>query len=233
MSFIDVERDLRRLRKPEHAKQLARFFKTGKGEYAEGDQFYGITVPVLRRLVRQYLATLTLKDARVLLASPIHEARFVALVMMGEWFVGGDERMRQRILKMYLASTRYINNWDLVDVSAYRIVGPWIHNDPSLVRDLARSSSLWERRIAIVSTFYEMKQGRSALVYELAETLLDDPHDLIHKAVGWMLRECGKRVSEKELVQFIHAHIRRMPRTMLRYAIERFSPKTRRMFLAL
>ncbi len=205
---------------------LQRFFKTGPGEYGEGDIFIGVRLPALRAVVREFGAA----DERVvgsLLASPIHEERMLALLILVRQFEKGAEKDRDSIYRFYLGHTARINNWDLVDCSAPNIVGARLLDRPRRVLDrLARSRSLWERRIAIVATFAFIRQGQFEDTLRIADRLLGDPHDLIHKAAGWMLREVGKR-DTAALERFLAPRQRTMPRTMLRYAIERF-PETRR-----
>jgi 3-methyladenine DNA glycosylase AlkD len=225
-----VRRDTRRLADPRVAAFLQRFFKTGRGEYAAGDRFLGIRVPTLRRLARRYRA-LPRQQALTLLRSRWHEDRLLALLILVDQYRRANEAGKRAIHRAYLDNTRYINNWDLVDLSAQHIVGA--HLEPkhlSVLTRLARSGSLWERRIAIMATFCWIKQGIHAPTLHIAALLLDDPHDLIHKAVGWMLREVGKRDPDEE-VAFLRRHYRTMPRTMLRYAIERFPDRQRLRYL--
>ena len=222
----EIQQQLERLADPEKAEQLQRFFKTGPGEYAEADRFRGIRVPALRKLARQYEG-IDLADAAALLESGYHEDRLLALLLLVRMAAIGDGDIRSRIYRLYLEKTAFINNWDLVDTSAEHIVGAYLDGKSKRpLHRLARSASLWERRMAIMATFYDIKRGRFAQTLQLAEMLLDDPHDLIHKAVGWMLREIGKRDTEEE-EDFLKQHYHTMPRTMLRYAIERF-PETKR-----
>ena len=212
-----------------------RFFKTGIGQYAEGDQFLGIKVPVLRKFVRD-LKGAGIEVALPLLRSGWHEARATGLMLLVRTHQRGDEKTRKRIFGLYLKSTQFINNWDLVDLSAEHIVGGWLADKPTLRKQvltrLAKSKSLWERRIAILATFHFIKKGDVAETLRIAKLLLKDEEDLIHKAVGWMLREVGKRVSEREEEAFLKRHYRDMPRTMLRYAIERFAEPKRKRYLA-
>lgn len=230
MTAQDVHTELHRLADPDTAAFLQGFFKTGPGEYGEGDLFLGIRVPVLRRLFRQF-RTLPLPETTALLQSPQHEARLTSLLILVDQYRKGDEILRQQIYDTYLAHTSYINNWDLVDVSAEHIVGAHLwYRDRDPLYHLASSPLLWERRIAILSTFHFIKQREYAETFRVAETLLYDPHDLIHKAVGWMLREIGKRDFDAEDA-FLQAHYRNMPRTMLRYAIERFPEHLRQAYL--
>jgi 3-methyladenine DNA glycosylase AlkD len=226
----EIERELEALADPEIAAFLARFFKTGPGEYGEGDRFLGIRVPVLRRLARKH-QSLDLSGCRALLVSPYHEARLLALLILVRAYDRGDEAKREEIYRLYLDHLAYVNNWDLVDSSAEHIVGRHLRDrDRSLLYDLARSSSVWERRIAIMATFGYVKAGSFDETLRIADLLLSDPHELIHKAVGWMLREVGKRdrgVAEA----FLRPRYRRMPRTMLRYAIERYPEALRQAYL--
>ena len=227
-----IEQHLSSLANPDDAGQQARFFKTGPGQYGEGDCFIGIRVPVLRKLARQY-AELSLQEVLALLASPIHEQRLLALLIMVHLFQGADEAMQKKIYRAYLKNTAYINNWDLVDVSADKILGAWLYHHPqdlNKLQQLAGSRDLWRRRMAIMASFYFIRQGKSALTLKLARQLIDDEHDLIHKAVGWMLREVGKRDRKTEQA-FLDRHVTRMPRTMLRYAIEKFPPGLRQHYL--
>lgn len=213
------------------ALHLQRFFKTGKGEYAEGDRFLGLTVPVSRRVVKQY-TDLPHAEIRRLLRSPYHEARLVALLIMVRAHQRGDDATRDRLHRLYLANTKYINNWDLVDLSAEHLVGA--HLGPGrhpLLTQLAKSALLWERRIAMLATFNFIKQDYFDETLRIARILLRDRHDLIHKAVGWMLREVGKRDRRREEA-FLTRHHRAMPRTMLRYAIEKFPPALRKKYMA-
>lgn len=227
----DVKMDMRRLADPERARLLQRFFKTGKGEYAEGDIFLGLTVPQTRILVKKY-RDIAFKDIRGLVRSPVHEERLLGLLMLVWKFEHGDSKIRDEIFRFYLDNTASINNWDLVDLTAGRIVGPSLDNrGMSVLRKLAASSSLWERRIAIISTFYFITKGVSDHTLAIAEMLIGDEHDLIHKAVGWMLREVGKRINTAEEEAFLRLHYKKMPRTMLRYAIERFPEKKRLAYL--
>lgn len=224
---------LRKLVNPEKAKHLSRFFKTGKGEYGEGDKFIGITVPVMRAYARKY-AEASYEELEELLDSSYHEERLLALTILTAQFERGSEAEKKRIFNFYLAHTKSINNWDLVDLSAYKIVGAYLLARPrAVLYRLAKSKNLWERRIAIISTFAFIRCGECEDALKLAEMLLSDPHDLTHKATGWMLREVGKRCGEKKLKQFLNKHAARMPRTALRYAIERFPETERKRYLAI
>lgn len=225
-----AQQRLRSLGCPEQAAILARFFKTGPGEYGEGDQFIGVKVPVIRNVGKEF-QSLPLSEVECLLHSEIHEERLLALVILVGQFHKSDDAARKQIYDLYLANTPEINNWDLVDVSAPKIVGGYLEQRSRrpLYR-LAKSACLWERRIAILATFHFISQGDFTDTLKIAEVLLSDKADLIHKAVGWMLREVGKR-DVAVLQAFLNAHCRAMPRTMLRYAIERFPEKLRRKYL--
>ena len=225
-----VRSSLRRVASPSKAKLLARFFKTGKGEYGEGDKFLGITVPESRAIAHKF-SHLPLSDITKLLRLSFHEERLVALLILVHRFEKGNPEEQVSVANFYLASTKYINNWDLVDLSAHKILGPYLTNRPKrLLQRLAMSENIWERRIAVLTTFEFIRQHRYTETLKLARVLLKDKHDLMHKAVGWMLREVGKRnraVLEKFLAQNYH----KMPRTMLRYAIERLPGKRRQAYL--
>jgi 3-methyladenine DNA glycosylase AlkD len=215
---------------PSRVAVLQRFFRTQPGQYAEGDRFIGVTVPAIRGLTRRF-SNAPLREIDALLHSPIHEARLLALLLMVRGFRAGDNRQQRRIYDLYLASTSRINNWDLVDSSAPQIVGAWLADrSRAPLRKLARSESLWERRIAIVATHHFIRQGDVTDTFTIADMLIDDPHDLIHKAVGWMLREAGKRRPHAER-RFLASRYTRMPRTMLRYAIEKFPERDRLTYL--
>lgn len=227
-----LSRALRAASSQKRAVVLKRFFKTGPGEYGEGDQFLGISVPQVRALVRAHPLALT--EALRLLGSPYHEERLAALVSLVHLYEKGDEKTKRAAVRAYCAHTHHINNWDLVDVSAHKILGAWAyaHRDGvRTIRRLARSRSMWERRIAIISSFAFLSHGECTLTEELARVLLRDKHDLMHKAVGWMLREMGKRCGRKTLTVFLVEHAHEMPRTTLRYAIEHYSPRERAAFL--
>ncbi len=225
-----ILKNLEALSNPGAALLAQRFFKTGPGEYGEGDLFRGIRVPVLRKLSRTLDATPLPKVVR-LLASPFHEDRLLALLMLMRRFGKGDEAMKEQIYTLYLANTRFINNWDLVDVSAEHIVGSFLlHRPRKPLYLLAGSEVLWERRIAITATFHFIRRGEFHDTLALAEKMLQDTQELIHKAVGWMLREVGKR-DQAVLEDFLLQHYRRMPRVMLRYAIERFPEERRQHYL--
>jgi 3-methyladenine DNA glycosylase AlkD len=227
---VEISVRLRQLGDPEKARFLQRFFKTGPGQYAEGDCFIGLKVPQVRLLLREYRG-LTPTDALPLLASPIHEERLFALLALVRCFEKGDQATREQVYTLYMANTSRINNWDLVDISAPQIVGSFLLERDSEPLDLlAQSSSLWERRIAIIATFTFIRRNRFEETLRIARQLLHDREVLIHKAAGWMLREVGKREQAVEEA-FLRAHYRIMPRTMLRYAIEKFPEEKRQMYL--
>lgn len=228
-----LQRELRKLASHERALSSAWFFKTGKGEYGEGDIFLGVRVPDVRKVARRFFE-LSESEVLKLLKRREHEFRLAALLILVNQFQRGDERSRKHIFELYLKETRYINNWDLVDLSAPAIVGEYLR-----VRDrshkklftLAHSSSLWERRIAIVATFAFIRQDQAETALEIAKILLQDREDLIQKATGWMLREVGKRVGSDILEGFLDQHASVMPRTMLRYALERLPLKKRAWYM--
>lgn len=231
LTLSGLRAELQTLGSPKRAEGSLRFFKTGPGEYGEGDKFLGLTVPEMRALARKY-RSLSDEDALELLESPWHEERLVALILLAGSYERGDEARRNSIHRSYLAMARHINNWDLVDLSAAQIVGRHLRaNDIALLEKLAGSRDLWERRIAIVSTFAFIRQDEFQPTLRISEMLLRDQHDLIHKAVGWMLREVGKR-DRGTLDSFLKKHYHDMPRTMLRYAIERHPEAIRKKYLA-
>ena len=223
-----------RLRQRADASRIAglqRFFKTGPGEYAEGDVFIGVTVPLLRQVCRECRDS-AIPDLVPLLGSAVHEERLLALLLLVEAFKRGTEEKKREIYRLYLDNTKFINNWDLVDSSAPHIVGGWLFTrSRSPLRRLARSSSLWERRIGIIATQFFIRRGDFEETFRIADLLLADRHDLIHKAVGWMLREVGNRSPKAERA-WLETRYPRMPRTMLRYAIEKFPEAERRQYLA-
>jgi len=225
-----LQSELRRQADPARAVIARRFFKMGPGEYGAGDQFLGLTVPQLRTLAKQYRA-LPIRETYQLLRSPIHEERLLALLLLVQAFQAGPADVQENIYRRYLRSTKFINNWDLVDSSAEQIVGAFLRERSRLpLLPLARSPSLWERRIAILATFHFIKRGEFIPTLRIARLLLRDQEDLIHKATGWMLREVGNR-SRPTLETFLRQHYRPMPRTMLRYAIERLPEPRRQAYL--
>jgi 3-methyladenine DNA glycosylase AlkD len=231
ISATTIRRRLRALSSASRALVLRRFFKTAPGQYGGGDRFRGINVPTLRSIAREYQA-LPLNQVGQLLRSPWHEDRLLALLILVRQYARGNARRRDRIFRFYMRNTVRINNWDLVDCSAEHIVGGQLTDDGrrTLLR-LAKSKLIWERRIAIIATFQHIKRRQFDATFAVARVLLEDPHDLIQKAVGWMLREVGKR--DRALTEaFLSRYVKRMPRTMLRYAIERFPAPLRRRYLA-
>jgi 3-methyladenine DNA glycosylase AlkD len=230
ITLAGLRQRLHRLASPADAKFLQRYFKTAPGEYGAGDKFIGIRVPVLRKLAREF-RSLPPPAAAKLLQSPIHEERLLALLILTDAYERADESGRAAIYRLYLKNLARVNNWDLVDCSAPRIVGRHLKERPQkILFRLARSKILWRRRVAVLATFYFIRQDDFGDSLRLAELLLDDEHDLIHKAVGWMLREMGKR-DVAELKRFLRNHAARMPRTMLRYAIEKLPERERQSYL--
>jgi len=226
-----ISDQLARLADPKIAQHSQRFFKTGKGEYGEGDQFLGIRVPPLRALAKEHQDIALLEVAK-LLNSPFHESRLCAALLLVYKFSVADSVGREAIYDFYLANTGAINNWDLVDCSAHHIVGGHLFDkERDLLCTMASSSVLWERRIAMMATFYFIRHNQFSDALSLAEQLLEDKEDLIHKVVGWMLREIGKRDEGTEK-RFLKTHYDKMPRTMLRYAIEKFPAAERKRYLA-
>ena len=226
-----LSESLQLLANPEQAKFLQSFFKTGPGQYAEGDIFLGIKVPPIRKLVRQF-RSMPPKEAQKLVRSKFHEERLAGLLLWVDDFNKGDDQTRRQIFDLYLANTKHINNWDLVDLSAPQIVGGSLDpKDTTLLESLANSALLWERRIAVLATFTYIRQGIFGPTLLLCRKLLPDRQDLMHKACGWMLREVGKR-NEAILKSFLDQHAGAMPRTMLRYALERLSPADRQKYMS-
>lgn len=227
-----IDQDLQSLANPQKAKILQGFFKTGPGQYGEGDIFLGIIVPEQRKVAKKHI-DLSLPEIQNLLDSKIHEYRLTALFILVDKYKKADHNGKKEIVNFYLknASENNINNWDLVDLSAPNIVGDFLlDNDRKILYNLAKSKDLWEKRIAILSTFAFIRKGDFSDTLKISEILLNDKHDLIHKAVGWMLREVGKK-DQKVLEEFLDKHCRVMPRTMLRYAIEKFDEEKRKTYL--
>ena len=221
---------LRAHAKPADAAILQRFFQTGSGEYGEGDVFLGIRAPAMRAVCRECRGA-SLSTVRLLLRSRIHEERLLALLLLVDAFGRGTRDQQKAIYALYLSHTAFINNWDLVDASAPEIVGGWLlDRSRARLTRLAKSRSLWERRIAIVATHWLIRRGQLDDTFRIADVLLNDDHDLIHKAVGWMLREAGKR-DGRALRRFLADRHQRMPRTMVRYAIEHFPSTERQTYL--
>ena len=222
---------------PSQVEGLSRFFKTGKGQYGEGDRFLGIKVPVTREVVKQCWRQTDFDDLEACIQSEYHEVRLAALLTLIQIFkhAKNDEALQQRCIDFYLSHTQYINNWDLVDLSCYELLGTWLlDKDRTLLYDLVRNgTTIWEQRIGMVSTMQFVRHNQLDDTFSLAEIFLEKPeplHDLLQKAVGWLLREAGKR-DEPRLKDWLSTHCQTMPRTMLRYAIEKFSDEERRYFL--
>ena len=230
MTVQDIQNRLKRLGNRKHAAVSQRFFKTGPGQYGEGDVFIGVRVPVLRKLAKEY-SDLAVEDIVILLRSHIHEERLLALLLLVASFLKGDEATKKFICEIYLSNTGFVNNWDLVDSSAEHIVGSYLMNRSKVVLyRLAESEDLWERRISIMSTFHFVKHHEYSETLKISKMLLFDRQDLIHKATGWMLREIGKRHLQTE-ESFLKVYYKKMPRTMLRYAIEKFPEQKRQRYL--
>jgi 3-methyladenine DNA glycosylase AlkD len=230
MKAKEVAQTLGKYANTEKAAFFPSFFKTGKGQYGEGDIFIGVTVPDQRKVAKQFFE-LPLGEIQILLKSKIHEHRLTALIILVYQYQKGDEKIREKIFTFYLTNTSRVNNWDLVDCSCRDIVGEHLQKrSRKLLYTFAKSKNLWERRIAIVSTWAFIRKNDLKDTFAIATLLLSDTHDLIHKAVGWMLREAGKR-DEKMLRAYLDEYGKHMPRTALRYAIERFSPNVRKAYL--
>src|ERR1035437_7735365 len=230
MNLTEIKKDIKKNANPQKAVLLQRFFKTGPGDYGEGDRFLGIMVPVQRSIAKKY-KELSLKEIKELLHSKFHEERLIALFILVEQFKKGDEQKKEDIFTFYHLHRKRINNWDLVDLTADRISGSYLlDKDKTILYKLAESKNIWDRRIAVMSTFHFIKYDSFDDALGIAEILLHDKHDLIHKAVGWMLREIGKRDINTE-EGFLEKHYKKMPRTMLRYAIEKFPEKKRLAYL--
>jgi 3-methyladenine DNA glycosylase AlkD len=230
MNLTEIKKDIKKNANPQKAVLLQRFFKTGPGDYGEGDIFLGIMVPVQRSIAKKY-KELSLKEIKELLHSKFHEERLIALFILVEQFKKGDEQKKEDIFTFYHLHRKRINNWDLVDLTADRISGSYLlDKDKTILYKLAESKNIWDRRIAVMSTFHFIKNNVFDDSLYLSKKLLNDKHDLIHKAVGWMLREIGKRDINTE-EGFLEKHYKKMPRTMLRYAIEKFPEKKRLAYL--
>lgn len=234
----EIKKTLLDFATPARAKVNAWFFKTGKGEYGEGDIFIGVTVPEVRSVVKDVSLEIPLNEVEKLLQDKVHEVRLCALLILVKLFRGAKNKGEKKgVFNFYVKHTRYINNWDLVDTSAHIIVGEYIsdymeHEERlAFINKYIASKSLWENRIIVLTTFYQIKKGNEKMLFYVAPRLLHHSHDLMHKAIGWMLREVGKKSGEKTLRQFLDMHIRGMPRTTLRYAIERFPEVTRKKYL--
>ena len=226
-----IRKALKAVSDKDKAKVLQGFFKTGEGQYGEGDVFVGVVVPEQRKIAKAMGNEVSLEDIKEILKSVIHEERMVALFILVEQYKKAGRETRQKIFDFYFANTARINNWDLVDLSAPNIVGDFLlDKERAILYSFAKSKSLWEKRIAILATFTFIKNNEFTDTLKISEMLLRDSHDLIHKAVGWMLREVGKRNLKIE-VSFLDEYANKMPRTMLRYAIERFPEELRKMYL--
>ena len=225
-----LKKELRKYSDKDKAKILQRFFKTGKGQYGEGDVFLGVIVPNIRKVAKMFYSKLDLNDIKNLLDSKIHEERLAGILILVEKYNCADNK--KGIYDFYLANDKGVNNWDLVDLSAPNIVGNYLLNrkDRGILYKFARSENLWERRIAIIATFAFIRDERFGDTLKISKMLLGDSHDLIHKAVGWMLREVGKR-DVNVLKKFLRENYSNLPRTTLRYAIERFEEKERKKWL--
>lgn len=231
MTSMSILKELKKEANPVRAKHSQRFFKTGPGQYSEGDIFLGLSNPQTMAIAKKNKDA-TLDDLEELLDSPLHEARLCALFILVNQYKKADDVQKKKLMKFYLKKKNRINNWDLVDCSAPRILGQYCfdNEDTTAMKKLLHSKNLWDRRIAMLSTFPFIRNNKTELAFQYAQVLLTDEEDLMHKAVGWMLRETCKH-NEKPLLQFIDKHGKKMPRTMLRYAIEKFPPKTRKEIL--
>jgi 3-methyladenine DNA glycosylase AlkD len=226
-----IKTELLKLANPNKAQNAARFFKTAKGEYGEGDYFIGVSTPVIRAICKQFSKQTSLNDIEQLLNDPVHEIRLAAVLTLVYQFEQANNQQQQHIYQFYLKNSHCINNWDLVDSSAHYIMGRYLLDKPKDdLYQLAHSDSLWQQRIAIIATFYFIKRGQFEHTLNIAKLLLNHSHDLIHKAVGWMLREVGKK-DQAQLENFLNKHYKTMPRTMLRYAIEKFPDDLRKYYL--
>jgi 3-methyladenine DNA glycosylase AlkD len=228
----DLRKEIRQFANPEKAKILQRFFKTGKGEYGEGDVFAGLIVPQSRSLAVKY-KDLGEKEIVQLFKSNVHEERLIAVLILVHNFKKGSKEKKKTIVDFYLKNLEYVNNWDLVDLSADKILGAYLADkDKNILIKLAKTDHLWSKRVAMISTYYFIKyQKSSEWTFKIADILLHDSHDLIHKAVGWMLKEVGKHISQSEEEIYLKKHYQQMPRTMLRYAIEKFTPELRAKYM--
>lgn len=229
----EIKSTLQDLSIPEKKAFLPRFFKSGKGEYAEGDQFIGVTVPDQRKIAKEYWNRISLNELEQLLSSKIHEHRLCSLLMLVSKFEKSkDAADKKEIVEFYLKNKKYINNWDLVDTSCYKILGRYCfeNQEDSILINLSEEDNLWSKRIAVVSTMFHVKKDSFQLLKKLVIRNLNHPHDLMHKANGWLLREMGNR-NEQQLLDFLQLHYQKMPRTTLRYAIEKLDEKLRQDYL--
>ena len=228
----DIKRTLNGYIDPEKAEVYPKFFKTGKGEYGEGDKFIGVTVPHIRKTVKDFYLKTGIKEIKEFLSQDVHEYRlFALLVLVSRFEKANDEKEKKVIFDFYLNNIDRINNWDLVDLSAPKIIGAFLlDKDKSILYKLAKSGNLWKERIAVLSTFCFIKESQFEDTFKISEIFITHKHDLIHKATGWMLREVGKR-DMNALLNFLNKHYKQMPRTMLRYSIEKFEEKLRQKYL--
>lgn len=232
MKLSQLQQELKLAENPKQARLLQRFFKTAPGEYGHGDIFLGIMVPTQRKIIKNYI-DLKLSDIQKLLYSKIHEHRFCALAILVSRYKKANDQEKKKIFNFYIKNSKKINNWDLVDVSAPKIAGKYLLNqDKKILYKFAKSKNLWQKRISVLATFWFIRENQFEDSLKISKILLTDRHDLIHKAVGWMLREIGKRNKQIE-VKFLEEHAHKMPRVMLRYAIEKFPKKERNYYLAL
>jgi 3-methyladenine DNA glycosylase AlkD len=232
MTHADVIAALEALRNAKKAAFLPSFFKTGPGQYGEGDVFWGVTVPQIRSVAKRF-GNLPLAEAERLLPNPVHEVRLAGVLLLVTRYQKGDTKTREETVRFYLSHLPCVNNWDLVDTSAPYILGDWLlTRDRSLLDTFARSGELWTQRVAIVATYAFIRKGELEDTFRIAEILLHHPHDLIHKAVGWMLREAGKK-NRLALEAFVEKHAADMPRTMLRYALEKFGQDERKRYMGM
>jgi len=232
MTAINVLKQLEELAEPRKANLYQRFFKTGKGQYGEGDRFIGLTNPKIHAVVKEF-KKLPLTEISKLVQNHFHEARVTAALIMVEQYRKANDKTKADIFNLYCQSFKFINNWDIVDLSAYKITGDYIYNHPNLLPKIytwIKSKDLWTRRIGVMSTFAFIRNCDLGLTIDVCQQLLNDPHDLIHKATGWMLREVGKR-DLSVLIKFLDKYTAQMPRIMLRYAIEKLPENKRRFYL--
>jgi 3-methyladenine DNA glycosylase AlkD len=228
----NLKQSILQLASPERAIIATRFFKTGKGQYGEGDIFIGVSNPQVQAVVKEFYKNVQMAEIQELINDTVHELRFVGLLVLVVKFPKSSPTQQQEIVDFYLKNVRQINNWDLVDCSAYKILGKFLlHKDRQILYDLAESGHLWSERVAVVSTFEFIRNGQFTDIFRLSEKFLTHPHDLMHKACGWMLREVGKR-DELALEEFLEENLTKMPRTMLRYAIEKMVQKKRLGYLS-
>lgn len=232
---MSIKADLKALGSKDKRKVYMRFFKTGKGEYGEGDVFWGVTVPDVKSVAKSYYKDISLDECESLLHDPVHEVRLCALHILVFKYGKGDGVLKRGVYDLYVRNFEFVNNWDLVDCSAHKIVGDFVLNNPnerSVLYDLAKSGHLWSERVSVISCFTLIRANEFEDILKLSEMFLDHEHDLMHKAVGWMLREVGKR--DMDLLRgFLNKHIKDMPRTMLRYSIERMEEKERKGYLSM